>query len=156
MSEITPIKAILESLQYANGFHAEEPKKDGISHGMKSVKPYTGELRHNKSPGGKRVNEGCPEPDIHYPTEDVTPDNAKDYEQLLIQVESSEIDRGNTYQTPGEHLVWRPWSLSEEEVGDESRYGSNHESSYRPEDVSGANYQIGTWLYAGYSGKGNP
>jgi len=44
---------------------------------MKGVEPYTIKLRYDKCFKGKRVNEDCPDPDIHYPAEDITPDNAE-------------------------------------------------------------------------------
>jgi len=91
LSGIDPVKSLFEPLQYANGFHAEEPEKNSISYSMRGVKPYTTKLSHNKSLKGERINEGCPEKDIHYPAKDITPDNAKDYKQLCIQFESPEI-----------------------------------------------------------------
>ena len=51
-----PIKSFLESLQYGYCFRTEEPKEDGISRNMKSVKPYAIKLSYDKCLKGERIN----------------------------------------------------------------------------------------------------
>lgn len=148
-SRINPVKALSISFQYRDSSGPKQSEKEGVSYGMEAIKPYTIEQGYKKSPEGERINESCPEPDIHYQTVDVSTGNAKDDKPFSVQVELPEIGGGYSHYPPCEHLIRCPWSVAEEEVGNQCCHCPHHESSYRPEDISRADYKIGGGLYIG-------